>query len=128
MVRKLQKADIDRVADIWLDTNLKAHDFISAQYWKRNFELVKEMLLQAEVYVYESDQKIQGFIGLNNDYIEGIFVSDKMQSQGIGKIHGQSLFTRGKVLRSRAMDWMKLPEKKNMQWCGKRISDFLKMR
>ena len=78
MVRKLQKADIDRVADIWLDTNLKAHDFISAQYWKRNFELVKEMLLQAEVYVYESDQ--------NNDYIEGIFVSDKMQSQGIGKI------------------------------------------
>ena len=86
VVRKLQKADIDRVADIWLDTNLKAHDFISAQYWKRNFELVKEMLLQAEVYVYESDQKIQGFIGLNNDYIEGIFVSDKMQSQGIGKI------------------------------------------
>ena len=80
MVRKLQKADIDRVADIWLDTNLKAHDFISAQYWKRNFELVKEMLLQAEVYVYESDQKIQGFIGLNNDYIEGIFVSDKMQN------------------------------------------------
>ena len=64
MVRKLQKADIDRVADIWLDTNLKAHDFISAQYWKRNFELVKEMLLQAEVYVYESDQKIQGFICL----------------------------------------------------------------
>ena len=86
MVRKLQKADIDRVADIWLDTNLKAHDFISAQYWKRNFKLVKEMLLQAEVYVYESGQKIQGFIGLNNDYIEGIFVSDKMQSQGIGKI------------------------------------------
>ena len=86
MVRKLQKADIDRVADIWLDTNSKAHDFISAQYWKRNFELVKEMLLQAEVYVYESDQKIQGFIGLNNDYIEGIFVSDEMQAQGIGKI------------------------------------------
>ena len=86
MVRKLQKADIDRVADIWLDTNLKAHDFISAQYWKRNFKLVKEMLLQAEVYVYESGQKIQGFIGLNNDYIEGIFVSEEVWSQGIGKL------------------------------------------
>ena len=60
MVRKLQKADIDRVADIWLDTNLKAHDFISAQYWKRNFELVKEMLLQAEVYVYESESENPG--------------------------------------------------------------------
>ena len=31
MVRKLQKADIDRVADIWLDTNLKAHKYNSAQ-------------------------------------------------------------------------------------------------
>lgn len=86
MVRKLQKADIDRVADIWLDTNLKAHYFIPAKYWKGNFELVKEMLLQAEVYIYENNQKIHGFIGLQDEYIEGIFVSDEMQSQGIGKI------------------------------------------
>ena len=68
MVRKLQKTDIDRVAYIWLDTNLKAHYFISAQYWKDNFELVKEMLLQAEVYVYEDEQKIQGFIGMSGEY------------------------------------------------------------
>ena len=86
MIRTLQNADINRVADIWLDTNLKAHSFISAQYWKSNYELVKEMLSQAEVYVYEDDQKIQGFIGLSDEYIEGIFVSEKMQSQGIGKL------------------------------------------
>lgn len=86
MIRKLQKADINRVADIWLDTNLKNHSFIPAKYWKDNFELVKGMLSQAEVYIYENDQKIQGFIGLNDEYIEGIFVSDEMQSQGIGKI------------------------------------------
>lgn len=86
MIRNLQKSDINRVADIWLDTNLKAHYFIPAQYWKNNFKLVKEMLLHAEVYVYEADQKIQGFVGMNDEYIEGIFVSNKMQSQGIGKI------------------------------------------
>lgn len=85
MIRKLQKSDIDRVAEIWLDTNLKAHDFISEQYWRSNFDMVKEALLQAEVYVYESDGKVQGFIGLDGEYIEGIFVSDGMQSQGIGK-------------------------------------------
>lgn len=86
MIRGLQNADIHRVADIWLETNLKAHCFIPAQYWKNNFELVKELLLQAEVYVYEGDEKIQGFIGLNGQYIEGIFVSDEMQSQGIGTL------------------------------------------
>ena len=86
MIRELRKADINKVAEIWLDTNIKTHYFISAQYWKSNFELVKELLLQATVYVYEDKQEIQGFIGLSNEYIEGIFVSAEMQSQGIGKI------------------------------------------
>ena len=86
MIRKLQKVDINRVADIWLKTNLKAHFFIPEQYWISNYEFVKEMLPQAEVYVYEDDKMIQGFVGLNDEYIEGIFVSDEMQSCGIGKL------------------------------------------
>ena len=86
MIRELRKVDINKVAEIWLDTNIKTHYFISAQYWKSNFELVKELLLQATVYVYEDKQEIQGFIGLSNEYIKGIFVYAEMQSQGIGKI------------------------------------------
>ena len=86
MIRKLQKVDINRVADIWLKTNLKAHFFIPEQYWISNYEFVKEMLPQAEVYVYEDDKMIQGFIGINDEYIEGIFVSDEMQSRGIGNM------------------------------------------
>ena len=83
MIRELQKADINKVTDIWLDTNVTAHSFISSQYWQNNFELVKELLLQATVY--EQNQEIQGFIGLNDEYIEGIFVSNEMRSYGIGK-------------------------------------------
>lgn len=86
MIRKLQKVDINRVADIWLKTNLKTHYFIPEQYWTNNYEVVKEMLPQAEVYVYEDDKIIQGFVGINDEYIEGIFVSDEMQSRGIGKM------------------------------------------
>ncbi len=85
MIRRLQKVDINRVADIWLKTNLEAHDFISEQYWIGNYEAVKKMLPQAEVYVYEDNKIIQGFVGVQDKYIEGIFVSGKMQSHGIGK-------------------------------------------
>ena len=60
--------------------------FISNQYWKSNYELVKEMMSQYEVYVFEADKMTQGFVGLNDEYIEGIFVSDEMQSCGIGKL------------------------------------------
>lgn len=86
MIRELQKADIGSVADFWLDTNIKTHDFIPVQYWQSNFDMVKEMFSQAEVYVYENEKKIQGFVGLNDEYIAGIFVSSEVQSQGIGKL------------------------------------------
>lgn len=86
MIRELRKADINKVANIWLYTNITAHYFIPEQYWKSNFELVKELLLQATVYVYEDNQEIWAFIGLNDEYVEGVFVSDEMQSLGIGKL------------------------------------------
>lgn len=85
MIRKLQNGDINKVADLWLKTNLEAHNFISEQYWTGNYEAVKKMLPQAEVYVYEENNIIHGFVGVQDEYIEGIFVSGKMQSHGIGK-------------------------------------------
>ena len=75
MIRKMKNIDINRVADIWLKTNLKAHYFIPEQYWTSNYELVKEMMLQAEVYVYEDNKIIQGFVGLSNEYIEELRVA-----------------------------------------------------
>ena len=85
MIRKLQNGDINRVTDLWLKTNLEAHNFIPGQYWTGNYEAVKKMLPQAEVYVYEENNIIHGFVGVQEEYIEGIFVSGKMQSHGIGK-------------------------------------------
>ena len=45
------------------------------------------MIAQAEVYVYidEDKNQIQGFIGLDEDYIAGIFVWGEAQSRGIGR-------------------------------------------
>ena len=84
MIRKMEKKDLDRVSKIWLETNINAHDFIPAQYWEKNYGLVREMLPQAEIYVWEEDGQIQGFAGLYEDYIAGIFVLEQAQSKGIG--------------------------------------------
>ena len=87
MIRKCVDGDIDAVMQIWLNTNIQAHHFISSDYWRANYDMVREMLPHAEIYVYEDDcaKQIDGFIGLNDDYIEGIFVKETMQSKGIGK-------------------------------------------
>ena len=87
MIRKYVDGDIDAIMQIWLNTNIQAHSFISQDYWKSNFDMVKEMMPLAEIYVHEVDNanQIDGFIGLNNDYIEGIFIKDVVQSKGTGK-------------------------------------------
>ena len=87
MIRAFEENDLTAVMQIWLDTNIKAHYFIPKEYWTDNYEMVRSVLPQAEIYVYENDatKQIDGFIGLLNEYIKGIFVREGIQSNGIGK-------------------------------------------
>ena len=83
----MEEKDISDVLQIWLETNIKAHSFIDKEYWTGNYEMVKQILPEAEVYVYEEEKngQIDGFIGINDCYIEGLFVKESAQSMGIGK-------------------------------------------
>lgn len=85
MIRKFKENDIDSLMEIWLNTNIQAHYFIDSNYWNDNFQIVKKLIPQAEVYLYEINEKIVGFVGITENYIAGIFVVKDYQSQGIGK-------------------------------------------
>ena len=87
MIRKFETRDLDTVMQIWLHGNLDAHAFIPASFWTDHFEMVRDMLPQAELYVHENEapRQIDGFIGLTENHIEGIFVAKAARSKGIGK-------------------------------------------
>lgn len=87
MIRAFKEFDLTAVMQIWLETNIKAHSFIPKEYWTGNYPLVEKVLPQAEIYVYEEDDsdEIEGFIGLADHFIEGLFVREMTQSRGIGK-------------------------------------------
>lgn len=87
MIRKFRKPDLDAVMQIWLASNMEAHDFIPSAYWMDHYDMVRTMLPEAEIYVHENKETktIDGFIGIHEDYIEGIFVKKSMRSKGIGK-------------------------------------------
>ena len=70
---------------IWLNGNEDAHPFVPKQYWYSHFEEVWKQLSQAEVSVYETDEMIQGFIGIVDEYIAGLFVDRNYRSCGIGR-------------------------------------------
>ncbi|MFV0379964.1 MAG: GNAT family N-acetyltransferase [Anaerorhabdus sp.] len=81
MIRKFKDTDINEIMDIWLDLNIKAHNFIDKNYWISKYDDVKKAIANAEVYVYD-DGEIKGFVGLVDSYIAGIFA--KQNSKGIG--------------------------------------------
>ena len=87
MIRKFETQDLGTVMQIWLHGNLNAHAFIAASFWTEHFEMVRDMLPQAELYVHENEapRQIDGFIGLTENHIEGIFVAKAARSKGIGK-------------------------------------------
>lgn len=77
--------DINQVMKIWLDSNIDAHNFIKQEYWISNAPDVKKQLMNAEIYVYEQESKIVGFVGMQDNYLAGIFVDKDIRSNGIGK-------------------------------------------
>lgn len=85
MIRLFEFRDLDQIMEIWLEGNLQAHGFIGEEHWKRNYEPVKSVLPNAEVYVDEESGEIRGFIGMDADYIAGLFVREAYRGRGIGR-------------------------------------------
>lgn len=86
MIKKFNLSNLDEVMKIWLDTNIDAHNFIQNEYWIKNFELVRQMLPLADIYVFDGNNVIKGFIGIiEENYIAGLFVKKEYQREGIGQ-------------------------------------------
>lgn len=86
MIKEFKIENLEEVMEIWLQTNINAHDFIEREYWINNFDLVKKLLPDTKVYIFQEDNIIKGFIGVIEDgYIAGLFVKEKYQREGIGE-------------------------------------------
>ena len=72
MIRKMQNPDINRIADIWLKTNLKAHDFIPEQYWTST----SQFNLSGKMCIRDRDWQIKGYDTSNGymGYVEGKYI------------------------------------------------------
>ena len=84
MIRAFKQNDLDQVMHLWLETNLNAHDFIEPSYWMNNEEKVRGMFPEAELYVWDEDGELLGFIGVIEGFIGGLFVDTTKQRNGMG--------------------------------------------
>lgn len=85
-IRKLESEDILPVVELWYETSIQAHDFISVDYWKENKEaMATQYLPNSETYLAMEGESIAGFIAMAENYLAAIFVKIDLQGLGIGK-------------------------------------------
>lgn len=84
-IESISTNQLNQVIDIWLEANIEAHPFVSEDYWKSNQVEVRKLLPQSDVYVYQLDNTIIGFMGIVDGYIAGIFVKNTYRGQKIGQ-------------------------------------------
>lgn len=84
LIRKFCNDDLDKIMKIWLESNIDAHYFIDKSYWINNFDNVKQMILNSDIFVYIKDDEIVAFVGLIDKYIAGLFVQKNFRNSLIG--------------------------------------------
>ncbi|MBV7391400.1 GNAT family N-acetyltransferase [Enterococcus alishanensis] len=85
MIELLNAEYMTAVMTIWLESNLAVHNYIPAVYWWNKFDDVKSTLKESEVYIYRQADEVLGFVGVQEDYLAGIFVDKEHRSEGIGQ-------------------------------------------
>lgn len=80
----LTTTEVTAVTQIWLAGNLSGHPFIDPEYWRANQAAVRAQLAQTPLLVARQAGDIVGFLGLQGDYIAGLFVATGYRDQGIG--------------------------------------------
>lgn len=85
-IRKYRENEIEDIVELWYEVSIKAHDFISDDYWEAGKVEMKEKYIPiSDTYVIEDDEKIIGFISMVQDYLAAIFINISYQNKGYGK-------------------------------------------
>lgn len=77
---------INQLMDIWENSVRATHLFLTEEDILRIAEYVPQALTQIPVLIAaKKDGKIVGFMGIDQDSLEMLFILDKERGQGIGK-------------------------------------------
>ncbi len=96
MIQGYKKEDLQAIIDIWYEASINAHDFIDNRYWASKIDDMRNIYIpMSETYVYKDSSGIKGFVSLNENSLEALFVSPLCQNTGVGK----ELINKAKELR-----------------------------
>ncbi|WP_147534354.1 GNAT family N-acetyltransferase [Bacillus marasmi] len=84
-IRLCKDTEISKLAEIWYEASLNAHDFVDKDFWGSQKNNMKEKYLpMAETYVISNEKDVIGFISMVDHYLAALFIDVKQQGAGYG--------------------------------------------
>lgn len=86
MIREYRPEDLAAVLTVWADASAVGHPFLTDEFLaleRRNVEQIH--LPSAEVWVWDADGRVAGFIALVEKEVGGLFVDPMLHGRGIGR-------------------------------------------
>ncbi|CDH00812.1 GNAT family N-acetyltransferase [Xenorhabdus bovienii] len=78
-------SDVQAVVDVWFNTSIECHEFVSKDFWYSCKKDMKEIYIpNSETVVATINKEIVGFISLLDNIVASIFVLPEYQNRGIG--------------------------------------------
>ncbi len=85
MIRKHTNNDLESILTIWLNASNLAHPFLNDAFVKEVAHAMRHIYIpNSETWVYEENNTVLGFIGMQGNEIGGLFVDPEYHSKGIG--------------------------------------------
>ena len=86
MIRPYSSGDLDAVLDVWYQASVVAHSFLPEEFFENERRQIADQWLPvAETVVYETGDRVVGFLALIGNEVGGIFVDPGYQGRGIGR-------------------------------------------
>lgn len=86
MIERAKEADYPTLLSIWESAVTATHDFLAKEdYEFYKSQLVKYYFPEVELYTYQKEGEVVGFLGVSNLKIEMLFIHDSQRRKGIGK-------------------------------------------
>lgn len=86
LIENLNENDVNILMEVWESSVLGTHDFLSE---KDFFEIKRQLKSYLpkfnNYYIYKDEEKIKGFLKVENGNIEMLFIDNLYRGKGIGK-------------------------------------------
>ena len=86
IIQRADATNYDELINLWEESVVATHTFLSQKDIEDYKLLIYDYYFdQQELYYIRAESQIQGFIGLNEDFIQMLFIKPEFIGHGIGK-------------------------------------------